>query len=250
MTIVGPTDPETYLLKRGTTEIQLKVGFGSGPVSIKTLANKLKREKMALKKLVGLPVPDLISLKKKEIQRLLGSSFTTHLATTQPKGLPLNGRKFPVKNALKAWSSIISQLLEFKKRRIFFISLEPQFFYASKDGEEITFSDFSSSARVEKSEKYYLRDREQLNGAYIAPEQLRLSFVNERMIIYQLGLLLGALIEGKFNNSNRSTDMEKIAQKIKKESNTKMANIFYQCLNESPNRRPKDLDALLKYQVR
>ena len=221
-------------------EVFLKVKFGKDP-SLKETAD---RENVALEVLKGLAVPNRVSIPKGEVARMVKQKHFAHVAMQWAPGLGCWARKFPTHQALALWAFTVEQMVAFHRRDVLYTDFKHNHLRITDDFAHAEIVDFDSCVMVEKKGIY--PTQYMVYSPDVSPPEFNFAKAHsERVVVYQMGMFLGALLLKYFHNSDlNEKNLKKIKSRLVTGHARDIYHIFEKCLAPRPVDRIKDLETL------
>jgi len=226
------------------SKLVLKVNIGKNPM----LKNFLDREQVALEVLKGLAVPERASLKRNDIAKILSLSKNqkkfSYVAMEWVSWPHCWERNLTPDEALGVWVWALEQMCAFRRKGVLYSDIKAVHLLVSEDFTQAKIIDFDTCLMVEP-EGLYPIDLLQFTPQFSAPEFCFLAEHSERILTYQMGILLGGLLVVGLDNARLNVEsLEMMKSKFQKSNNTAVTKVFEACISHDPNLRPGDLEDL------
>jgi serine/threonine protein kinase len=234
---------ETRLVARARyqgADVVLKATLGEGVDAV--LASTPHRvEALCLRILRGLAVPEPIELDRKELTSHLPANA---LAVTVTRWLPgAKRRTYTSRQALGLWIFAIEQLCAFRRLKILNVDIKHDDLLVAEDLSWARFVDFNACIPVNRSGRY--RNAFPATRAYLAPEVLMQTYVDERAFVYLAGMLFGRLLHPGFANTARSSGVfQVVARRLERDGLGPVGSLLFRTVALDPSARPRTLETL------
>jgi serine/threonine protein kinase len=224
------------------SSIVLKILVGGDP----TQRNKLVRENVAMDLLKNLAVPRRIPINRAQVSKLIQEKKFSYTSMEWIPAKDCYNRSFTATQSLGLWAFVVEQLTAFHRRKILYTDIKRGHLLVSEDLCEARIIDFDSCVMVESSGKYPAHVLAFGYTPQVAAPEFQFSPIHtERVIVYQLGMLLGSLLEEKFDNWNlNQVNFDNVREKLKKAKAEDIWKILLKTISKRPVVRPSDLEAL------
>lgn len=158
----------------------------------------IEGEKIILKYLEGLAVPKLVD--PSEFQQLQGlnSYNASVLIEEQIVGKHFGSAKLNIYEAIGSWLFVLEQFVAFRKHGILYTDIKSSNILCKKKPLKIIIVDLGGAIPHLKNNKYKSTSIPYTPG-YQAPELLENQYVKESAIVYQVGMLLGSVVNDLSN---------------------------------------------------
>jgi len=230
-----------YKLKsQDGTEIILKIFIGKNPWQKK----RMEREKVALYVLKGLAVPKLVRIPRKVVAKLVKSKNFSYTAMENVPWAGCFARIFSATQSLGLWAFTLEQLCAFRRRQVLYTDMKHDHIRLSKNLDSALIIDYNDCVMVEQS-GLYPHTIMGVTPELAAPEFYFSTILSERVIVYEMGMLLGAFLNKYFHNFHQEP---RAFKKMEAKLSSVDAQDFYfllrKCISQNPLERPKDLEVL------
>jgi serine/threonine protein kinase len=233
-----------YLVEWKGQTVFLKVRVGSKSGEYYWAEELWGREKIALSELQHFAVPKQVKIPKSVVQKWFNSNHVLYSALELLPGTDCNKLKLTVPQGIGLWAFMLEHLCAFHREGIMYVDLKPAHLIIESDLSAAHIIDFDRCVLVEPSGVYDMTIFVMTTN-YMPPENLFMKTFTERTIVYQAGMVLGALLGwgNDFINQNLSEAIPEVKKQLFENRCGGIANLLDGMLSANPSERPKDLES-------
>lgn len=206
-----------------------------------------RQEALCLRRLQGLAVPKVFSLRKAEVQAMLGGVPIDFIAQEYLEGTPFIGKHLPPPFVLGMWWFFVEQLVAIRRVGLVYTDIKVTNLVVRTDPSRLTIIDFGNAQPVERNGRYSNYSLHYTPG-YEAPEQTRARYLTEASFTYQLAMALVYALSG-LNNlhlRNGETGRDIIKKKLAQCGTKTLETLVFDSLKDDPKARPANYEVVLK----
>lgn len=217
----------------------LKVMHGTRGANRRRALRLARREKGALRVLRGLAVPRLARVSPETMVSLLGFRPTAWVAQAHVEGKSMREAKINTAQVVGVWLFLAEQLAVFHRRGVLYTDLKTSNVLVQARPLRAIQIDFNFATSVRRGGSYPAY-RFGYTAGYEAPEHGRSLRLNERAVVYQLGMLLAAALMGYDNEDmdGKARGREKLRGILSRLGSPGIGRLVSDCLSPRPEGRP------------
>lgn len=220
---------------------------GKGPQK-KEMLRRQSAEAVGLSVCRGLAIPNIYKTNKdlkKSIKNKLGFENASVLKIEYLKGRQINECKWSASKKIAAWLFIVEQLEAIRLHSLLYTDIKPENILYVSATNSIYIVDFEGVLNWSPLRHY--KGLGLWTPNYTSPETFFAKRFSEKAVVYQLGMLLGALIQNGFVNSTRTEParIQKLKTALKKSKSVGLYKLLERMISHSHCERQHGIDQVL-----
>lgn len=202
------------------------------------------KDRACLSALNGLAVPRAVCVPK--AWRWAGVPAGRLVVEERLAGVALDHAGLSPMQLLGAWAFVAEQFVAFRRRQVLYTDIKCTNFLAARRPFKVTVIDFGYATAVENTDRYE-HGTVGLTPGFEAPEHRTVPHVNERTIVFQLGMLLLHCWTGALNTQLHDCriGLPRLRRELERLHAPGVAELASAILAEKPSKRPSGYEAVL-----
>ncbi|MFO0665257.1 MAG: hypothetical protein U0174_14980 [Polyangiaceae bacterium] len=243
----APIDHKAIFVARfGRDKVFVKFTNFPLPKDNPDLKGRLRMEKIALKVLQGLAVPEPVHVPAPTLRWMIDAPPLHFVTQRYVEGQPPHELGLSLTQSVAAWMFVVEQLVAFRRRQILYVDVKSKNLVGTAKPLRMTIVDFDRVMLVSPRDSY-VTSQVAMTPGYAAPEHAQLPRLQERTLVFPVGILFINLAYEMGTSANAfgpNGFLVKLTKRLVRAGMPRLARLLEECVATDPKRRPKSYEAV------